>query len=395
MTKDFATAHARLARGARPRLQPHQLLASRSSRRCTARPSGAGLVAGLLADVSIAARSARIIDGHTRLGVAAGDHAAIVWPLLCGMAKAKYYLLLCEQVSRRGGRAHRPRIALRRGSASCRRRRSRSRGGSPPARRAPCAGPSTPEQLAAHGGPDLRRLARAGVPRLRRAGCARGRRLRCARSGRRASGRRPRYSRGDRKLPYRQRQGGPGLGPPEVELMQHKQLPQLRIGFIGSGFIAQVPPAGADRRAQCRGGRRLQPDRGAPRGARAPGRRDGSRPLHAYSTAWRPWRPPARSTRSGSWRPTTRGWRSCGRSTACRRAAAPAWSARRLREAARAARWRRRARCCALAEDAGLNHGYLENQLFSTAVQRGKEIIWRRAVPGRGPALSRARRRGA
>jgi len=60
---------------------------------------GAGLVAGLLADVSIAARNARLIDGHTRLGVAAGDHAAIVWPLLCGMAKAKYYLLLCEAIS--------------------------------------------------------------------------------------------------------------------------------------------------------------------------------------------------------------------------------------------------------------------------------------------------------
>ena len=57
---------------------------------------GAGLVAGLLADVSIAAKSARIIDGHTRLGVAAGDHAAVVWPLLIGMAKAKYYLLTCE-----------------------------------------------------------------------------------------------------------------------------------------------------------------------------------------------------------------------------------------------------------------------------------------------------------
>ena len=60
---------------------------------------GAGLVAGLLADVSIAAKNARLIDGHTRLGVAAGDHAAIIWPLLCGMAKAKYYLLLCEQIS--------------------------------------------------------------------------------------------------------------------------------------------------------------------------------------------------------------------------------------------------------------------------------------------------------
>src|SRR5919197_4236476 len=60
---------------------------------------GAGLVCGLLADVSIAARNARLIDGHTRLGVAAGAHAAIIWPLLCGMAKAKYYLLLCEQIS--------------------------------------------------------------------------------------------------------------------------------------------------------------------------------------------------------------------------------------------------------------------------------------------------------
>ena len=60
---------------------------------------GAGLVCGLLADVSIAARTARIIDEHTRLGIAAGDHAAIVWPLLCGLAKAKYYLLLGESIS--------------------------------------------------------------------------------------------------------------------------------------------------------------------------------------------------------------------------------------------------------------------------------------------------------
>ena len=60
---------------------------------------GAGLVVALLADVSIAAPDARIIDGHTRLGIAAGDHAAICWPLLCGMAKAKYYLLTCETLS--------------------------------------------------------------------------------------------------------------------------------------------------------------------------------------------------------------------------------------------------------------------------------------------------------
>lgn len=57
---------------------------------------GAGLVCGILADVSIATKECRITDGHTRLGVAAGDHAAIVWPLLCGMSKAKYYLLTCD-----------------------------------------------------------------------------------------------------------------------------------------------------------------------------------------------------------------------------------------------------------------------------------------------------------
>ena len=60
---------------------------------------GAGLAAGLMADISIAARNAKLIDGHTRLGVAAGDHAAIIWPLLCGMAKAKYYLLTCDTIS--------------------------------------------------------------------------------------------------------------------------------------------------------------------------------------------------------------------------------------------------------------------------------------------------------
>jgi enoyl-CoA hydratase len=59
---------------------------------------GAGLVCGLLADISIATKECRIIDGHTRLGIAAGDHAAIIWPLLCGIAKAKLYLLLCDTV---------------------------------------------------------------------------------------------------------------------------------------------------------------------------------------------------------------------------------------------------------------------------------------------------------
>jgi enoyl-CoA hydratase len=60
---------------------------------------GAGLVVALLADVSIAAENARLADGHARMGVAAGDHAAIIWPLLCGMAKSKYYLMTSDFVS--------------------------------------------------------------------------------------------------------------------------------------------------------------------------------------------------------------------------------------------------------------------------------------------------------
>jgi enoyl-CoA hydratase len=60
---------------------------------------GAGLVVALMADISICAADARLGDGHVRLGVAAGDHAAIIWPLLCGLAKAKYYLLTGEMVT--------------------------------------------------------------------------------------------------------------------------------------------------------------------------------------------------------------------------------------------------------------------------------------------------------
>ena len=57
---------------------------------------GAGLAAALMADISVMATDARFTDGHMRLGVAAGDHAAIIWPLLCGLAKAKYYLLTSD-----------------------------------------------------------------------------------------------------------------------------------------------------------------------------------------------------------------------------------------------------------------------------------------------------------
>ncbi len=56
--------------------------------------------------------------------------------------------------------------------------------------------------------------------------------------------------------------------------------------------------------------------------------------------------------------------------------------ARNLNEAREVAR---------LAVDAGLNTGYLENMIFSTGVQRGKDIIWRRGVANAGrPYIARA-----
>lgn len=60
---------------------------------------GAGLACAMLADISIVTKDAKLLDGHTRIGVAAGDHAVMLWPLLCGMARAKYYLMLCETVT--------------------------------------------------------------------------------------------------------------------------------------------------------------------------------------------------------------------------------------------------------------------------------------------------------
>lgn len=60
---------------------------------------GAGLALALLADVPIAATTAKLFDGHSRVGVVPGDHAALIWPLLCGIAKSKYFLLTNEPMT--------------------------------------------------------------------------------------------------------------------------------------------------------------------------------------------------------------------------------------------------------------------------------------------------------
>ncbi len=106
---------------------------SRSSARCAAPPSRGAWSPASWPTSSIASKKAKIIDGHTRLGVAAGDHCRDRVALLCGMAKAKYYLLLCEGGRRRGSRAHRSGVALRRGRPA---RSQGPRGGRPSSPRA-------------------------------------------------------------------------------------------------------------------------------------------------------------------------------------------------------------------------------------------------------------------
>lgn len=60
---------------------------------------GAGLAVAVLADISIAADDARLIDNHIMHGVTAGDHACLIWPLLCGLARAKLYLMNLEPLT--------------------------------------------------------------------------------------------------------------------------------------------------------------------------------------------------------------------------------------------------------------------------------------------------------
>jgi enoyl-CoA hydratase len=98
MTQDFAT-RIEVFREARDLVYTIVDCAKPVVSAITGPAVGAGLVVALLADISVAGRSAYLVDGHTKLGVAAGDHAAILWPLLCGMAKAKYHLLLCEPLT--------------------------------------------------------------------------------------------------------------------------------------------------------------------------------------------------------------------------------------------------------------------------------------------------------
>lgn len=61
--------------------------------------AGAGLAVALAADISMISDQAFITDAHMRIGIASGDHAVMLWPLFCGMPKAKRYLLTGDRIS--------------------------------------------------------------------------------------------------------------------------------------------------------------------------------------------------------------------------------------------------------------------------------------------------------
>ncbi|OHV44626.1 hypothetical protein BCD48_25170 [Pseudofrankia sp. BMG5.36] len=58
-----------------------------------------GLAVALSADISVVGASAKLNDGHLRGGMAAGDHAALLWPLYMSLAKVRYYLLTGETLT--------------------------------------------------------------------------------------------------------------------------------------------------------------------------------------------------------------------------------------------------------------------------------------------------------
>jgi enoyl-CoA hydratase len=60
---------------------------------------GLGATVALLADVVFAARSATFADTHVVMGIGAGDGGQLIWPLLMGVNRAKYFLMTGERLA--------------------------------------------------------------------------------------------------------------------------------------------------------------------------------------------------------------------------------------------------------------------------------------------------------
>jgi enoyl-CoA hydratase len=61
--------------------------------------AGLGATVALFCDVIFASDKAKIGDPHVKLGITAGDGGAVIWPLLCGVARAKEMLLTGDTLS--------------------------------------------------------------------------------------------------------------------------------------------------------------------------------------------------------------------------------------------------------------------------------------------------------
>lgn len=59
---------------------------------------GLGATVALLCDVVVASRDAVFADTHVRMGIGAGDGGQVIWPLLMGVNRAKYYLMTGDRL---------------------------------------------------------------------------------------------------------------------------------------------------------------------------------------------------------------------------------------------------------------------------------------------------------
>lgn len=63
--------------------------------------TGLGATIALLSDIIYASEDAVIADTHVLAGIGAGDGGAVIWPWLCGMARAKEYLMTGDKIEAR------------------------------------------------------------------------------------------------------------------------------------------------------------------------------------------------------------------------------------------------------------------------------------------------------
>lgn len=62
---------------------------------------GLGATVALLCDVVVAGRSAVFADTHVNMAIGAGDGGQVIWPLLMGVNRAKYFLMTGDRLDSR------------------------------------------------------------------------------------------------------------------------------------------------------------------------------------------------------------------------------------------------------------------------------------------------------